>query len=95
MTMNVLGYAANSGTDALAPFHFGRREPRANDVVIEILSCVLCHSDLHNVRYDWGGATHPMPLGQDAIRVVGAALDADRADLESWRDISATTEFPG
>ena len=32
-------------------------------------------------------------LGSDAIRVVGAELDAERADLESWKDISVTTDF--
>jgi NADP-dependent 3-hydroxy acid dehydrogenase YdfG len=33
-------------------------------------------------------------LGSDAIQVVGAALDADRATLEAWRATSLTTDFP-
>lgn len=37
MTLDVLGYAVQSATDALAPFRFERREPRDHDVVIEIL----------------------------------------------------------
>ena len=34
MAMNVLGYAAQSGKDALAPYRFDRRDPRPDDVVI-------------------------------------------------------------
>ena len=47
MSMNVLGYAAQSAKDALAPFALSRRDPRPDDVVIEILYCGVCHSDLH------------------------------------------------
>jgi NADP-dependent 3-hydroxy acid dehydrogenase YdfG len=33
-------------------------------------------------------------LGSDAIQVVGAALDADRATLEAWKATSLSTDFP-
>jgi uncharacterized zinc-type alcohol dehydrogenase-like protein len=36
MSMNILGCAAQSAKDALAPHRFVRREPRADDVVIAI-----------------------------------------------------------
>jgi uncharacterized zinc-type alcohol dehydrogenase-like protein len=39
MTMNVLGYATQSATAALTPYRFDRRDPRIDDVVIEILYC--------------------------------------------------------
>lgn len=67
MTMNVLGYAAHSPTDDLAPYRFDRREPRADDVVIEILYCGVCHSDLHGIRNDWGNATYPLVPGHEII----------------------------
>ena len=74
--MNVQGYAAQSATEALSPFRFHRREPRANDVVIEILYCGVCHSDLHSVRNDWGGATYPMVPGHEIIgRVVSVGAE--------------------
>lgn len=37
---------------------------------------------------------HLLLLGSDAIQVVGAALDADRATLEAWKATSLTTDFP-
>ena len=62
-----MGYAAHSAQDGLAPWTFGRRDPRADDVVIEILFCGVCHSDIHNVRNDWGGASYPMVPGHEII----------------------------
>jgi alcohol dehydrogenase (NADP+) len=43
---------AFAATDAdaplpLRPYSFERRAPRENDVVMEILFCGVCHSDLH------------------------------------------------
>jgi uncharacterized zinc-type alcohol dehydrogenase-like protein len=67
MTMNVLGYAVQSAKAALAPYRFVRRDPRPDDVVIEILYCGVCHSDIHNVRNDWGNATYPMVPGHEII----------------------------
>lgn len=63
--MKILGYAAPSAKDALAPFHFERRAPRVDDVVIEILYCGVCHSDLHNARNDWKGSRYPMVPGHE------------------------------
>jgi NADP-dependent 3-hydroxy acid dehydrogenase YdfG len=37
---------------------------------------------------------HLLLLGSDAIQVVGASLDADRAALEAWKATSLTTDFP-
>jgi uncharacterized zinc-type alcohol dehydrogenase-like protein len=36
-------------------------------VVIEILYCGVCHSDIHEVSNDWGGATYPMVPGHEII----------------------------
>lgn len=79
MSTNVLAYATHSPTDALAPYTFARRAPRADDVVIDILYCGVCHSDIHNARNDWGNARYPMVPGHEIIgRVasVGAAVTA-------------------
>jgi uncharacterized zinc-type alcohol dehydrogenase-like protein len=67
MTMNVLGYAAQSARDPLAAYRFERREPRPDDVVIEIQYCGVCHSDLHQARNDWGNSIYPMVPGHEII----------------------------
>ncbi|MBF0483117.1 MAG: NAD(P)-dependent alcohol dehydrogenase [Candidatus Omnitrophica bacterium] len=79
MVMNLYGYAAKSAKSALAPFKFTRREPRANDVVIEILYCGVCHSDLHQARNDWGGSIYPLVPGHEIIgRVITVGKEVKR-----------------
>lgn len=61
------GYAAFSNTTPLVPFQFERRELTATDVQIEILYCGVCHSDIHQVRNEWGNSTFPMVPGHEIV----------------------------
>ena len=67
MTTNAFGYAAQSATAPLAPYHFARREPQPHDVVIDILYCGVCHSDLHTVKSEWGGTVYPCVPGHEIV----------------------------
>jgi uncharacterized zinc-type alcohol dehydrogenase-like protein len=67
MPMNIRGYAATSPTSDLTPLQFDRRDPRPDDVVIEILYCGVCHSDLHTARNDWGWSQYPIVPGHEII----------------------------
>ncbi len=79
MTVNVLGYATQSAKASLAPYHFDRRDPRTDDVVIEILYCGVCHSDLHQARNDWGNSIYPMVPGHEIIgRVISVGPNVTR-----------------
>jgi uncharacterized zinc-type alcohol dehydrogenase-like protein len=66
------GYAAQSKTSLLAPFHFDRREPGPNDVVLSIDYCGICHSDIHQARGEWGRDLFPMVPGHEIIGHVTA-----------------------
>ena len=61
------GYAAFNATDALGDFNFERREVGPHDVAFEILYCGVCHSDLHQVRSEWGPATYPLVPGHEIV----------------------------
>ena len=63
-------YAAHSKGAPLAPFQFKRREARTNDVVIAIAFCGICHSDIHQVRDEWGGSIFPMVPGHEIAGTV-------------------------
>jgi uncharacterized zinc-type alcohol dehydrogenase-like protein len=77
--MNTLGYAATRPRAPLTPFEFDRRDPGAADVVIDILYCGVCHSDIHQVRDEWGGAIFPMVPGHEIVgRVVGVGAGVTR-----------------
>jgi uncharacterized zinc-type alcohol dehydrogenase-like protein len=66
------GYAAASVGAPLAPFTFERREPNADDVVIDIKYCGICHSDIHQARDEWGGSIFPMVPGHEIAGIVSA-----------------------
>jgi len=60
-------YAAVSAKASLAPFSIERREPGPHDVLIDILYCGICHSDIHQARDEWGGSIFPMVPGHEIV----------------------------
>lgn len=73
------GYAALTAKAALQPFSFERREIGDRDVRIEITHCGICHSDIHQVRNEWGISLFPMVPGHEIIGTVaqvGTAVTA-------------------
>jgi uncharacterized zinc-type alcohol dehydrogenase-like protein len=75
------GYAAETPSSPLAPFSFQRRDPREDDVEIEILYCGVCHSDLHQARNEWSNSVYPCVPGHEIVgRVtrVGSAVSTFR-----------------
>jgi uncharacterized zinc-type alcohol dehydrogenase-like protein len=63
----VKAYAAAAAAAPLAPFTVERREPGERDVVLDVLFCGVCHSDLHQARDEWGGAIFPMVPGHEIV----------------------------
>ncbi|MEB3286650.1 MAG: NAD(P)-dependent alcohol dehydrogenase [Vampirovibrionales bacterium] len=64
------GYAAMTPKAPLKPFSFERRKPNANDVLIDIRYCGICHSDIHQARDEWGDALFPMVPGHEIVGIV-------------------------
>ena len=65
--IKAVGYAAQGATAPLDAVRFERRDPGENDVLIEILHCGVCHSDLHTVRNEWKGTTYPVMPGHEIV----------------------------
>jgi uncharacterized zinc-type alcohol dehydrogenase-like protein len=73
------GYAAPSAGATLVPFSFERREVGPRDVLIEILYCGVCHSDIHQARDEWGGSIFPMVPGHEIVgRVARTGAEVTR-----------------
>jgi uncharacterized zinc-type alcohol dehydrogenase-like protein len=68
-------YAAPAASIPLEPFQLERRAPGAHDVQIEILFCGVCHSDLHQIRDEWGGSIFPMVPGHEIVGRITAVGD--------------------
>lgn len=70
------GYAAFDPKSPLRNFSFERRNPGPNDVQIEILYCGVCHTDVHQVRDEWGESQFPMVPGHEIVGRVNAVGSA-------------------
>lgn len=66
-TKSYAGYDAKS---ELKPYEFNHRETGESDVHIEIKFCGVCHSDIHTVRDEWGGAVYPLVPGHEIVGTV-------------------------
>jgi uncharacterized zinc-type alcohol dehydrogenase-like protein len=78
-----VGYAAASAEAPLAPLRFERRPLGERDVLIEILHCGVCHSDLHTVRNEWAETlaetTYPCVPGHEIVgRVTAVGEEVER-----------------
>lgn len=63
----VKAYAAQDATSPVAPWQFERRDPGPFDVEFDILYCGVCHSDLHQIRNEWGNSIFPMVPGHEIV----------------------------
>ncbi len=57
-----------------------RRDPRPDDIVIDIKAAGVCHSDIHTIRNEWGEAHFPLTVGHEIAGVVSAV----GADVTRW-----------
>lgn len=71
-TISAKGYAGHHSADSLSPFTFERRKPGPKDVLIEIMYCGICHTDIHMLRNDWGITMYPIVPGHE---IVGRVVD--------------------
>ena len=79
--LHTQAYAALSAKSLLAPFPIERREPGSREVLIDILFCGVCHSDIHQARGEWAESIFPMVPGHEIVgRVVRAG-----AEVKKWR----------
>lgn len=70
--MKARGLAALSAKAELTSYEFERRELGAHDVSLDIAYSGICHSDIHQVREEWGPAIFPMVPGHEIAGTVSA-----------------------
>jgi alcohol dehydrogenase (NADP+) len=64
-------YAALLPRTPLTRVFIYRRPLGPHDVLIDILYCGVCHSDIHQARDEWGGSVFPMVPGHEIVGRVG------------------------
>ncbi|MGB3197903.1 MAG: alcohol dehydrogenase catalytic domain-containing protein, partial [Saprospiraceae bacterium] len=71
-TKEIKAFGTNSEIEPLQKMKIERRIVTDHDVEIEILFCGICHSDLHQVKNDFGGAMYPIVPGHEIVGRVTA-----------------------
>jgi alcohol dehydrogenase (NADP+) len=69
-------YGTTGPKSPLGPMNIQRREPRAQDIQVEILYCGICHSDIHTARDEWQNTVFPCVPGHE---IIGRVVKAGRA----------------
>lgn len=72
MATEAFGYACHDSSGVLSPFKFQRREVKVHDVAFDIKFCGICHSDVHQMKNEWGNSAYPMVPGHELAGVVTA-----------------------
>jgi uncharacterized zinc-type alcohol dehydrogenase-like protein len=67
MMLDCKGFAAADESAPLRPYDFERRDVGAQDVLVDILYCGVCHSDLHFVRNDMRYTAYPAVPGHEIV----------------------------
>ncbi len=63
----VKAYAAEKADGELKPFEFELGPVKHDEVVIDVISCGICHSDLSMLKNDWGMTAFPFVPGHEVI----------------------------
>jgi len=70
-------FGATSASGSFGQIRIERRAMGPNDVLLDVLYCGICHSDIHAVRSDWGPSTYPIVPGHEIVgrvRAIGSAV---------------------
>ena len=70
MTTTIAAYAVPAAKAPLERTTVPRREVGEHDILIDIKFAGICHSDIHQARNEWGGASYPMVPGHEIAGVV-------------------------
>ncbi|KAL0486416.1 alcohol dehydrogenase (NADP+) [Acrasis kona] len=83
--MKTFGYAVDGPDSKFRTFEFERRELNDDDVLLDVLYAGICHSDIHQVKNEWGNSQYPMVPGHEilgrVVRVGSKATKLKEGDL--------------
>jgi uncharacterized zinc-type alcohol dehydrogenase-like protein len=86
--ISIRAYGASSASTPLAAMQIQRRALRPNDVLLDVLYCGICHSDIHQVRDEWASWVRPGIPAFQAMRS-SVACRAWGVRLPSLRSVTS------
>ena len=89
-SIRVKSYAAMDERGIQVPYEFSRRPVGDHDVLVEILYCGICHSDVHEAFNDWGYTVYPNVSGHEMVgRVERIGKDVSRFKVGDYIGVGA------
>jgi uncharacterized zinc-type alcohol dehydrogenase-like protein len=83
--IRVKGYGASGsliGGKTLEQMEIERMPPETDEVLIEILYCGVCHSDIHQVANDWSNTVYPCVPGHEIIgKIINTGSNASKYNV--------------
>ena len=67
---NVKAFASFNNDEGLSEFEFTQRPLTEDDILVDILYCGICHSDIHQARNELGSTIFPLVPGHEIVGVV-------------------------
>ncbi|CAI9764419.1 unnamed protein product [Fraxinus pennsylvanica] len=62
-----IGLAAKDPSGILSPYTYTLRNTGPEDVYVKVISCGICHTDIHQVKNDLGMSNYPMVPGHEVV----------------------------
>jgi len=91
--MQAKAYATLSATSPLQPITINRRDPSSTDVVIKIIYCGICHSDIHTAKSEWGPSFYPCVPGHEIVGcVVAVGKKVRRFKIGDWAGVGCLVD---
>ncbi len=75
--IKAFGYATHHSFTSLKPYEFEREEPGGSEIVLDVLFCGVCHSDIHQAKNEWSNTVYPCVPGHEVVgrvRQIGAQV---------------------
>ncbi|KAH9315034.1 hypothetical protein KI387_023661 [Taxus chinensis] len=66
----VTGWAARDSSGHLSPYNYTLRNAGPHDVVLRVIYCGICHTDLHQIKNDLGISQYPLVPGHEVVGIV-------------------------
>jgi len=89
-------YAVSAAKRPLGPTTIERRDAGANDVLIDILFCGVCHSDIHQARDEWGGSKFPLVPGHEIVgRVAKVGANVKKVKVGDFAGVGCIVDSCG
>ncbi|MDO6406851.1 NAD(P)-dependent alcohol dehydrogenase [Pantoea phytobeneficialis] len=96
MIKSIKAIGTDSSTHPLQVFSIQRRGLLPDDVEMEILYCGICHSDLHQVKNDFGASHYPMVPGHEIVgRVTAVGSEVKKFNVGDFAAVGCIVDSCG